>query len=397
MKLSTCRAAGRGVVVAVTLLAAAGAARADVRQALDLANAWGASSAPATEMQLGPALDRQGLRSRAWLAGLFGAAGGEAGYRGARAGAEAQLWRRGALGLDLQLAAADRAAGQIEPRDEYREGLRLGVTGERAGAWGALAAGQVSGGEAASGLPLLGLGAWMRRSGVVLSASLDQTDRVVRHVVQIPDPTPPPMDTLGLARVDVWQSTLVRLTTARLRCRWEGARLALETMGSLALGPTQRGRLYARADATLRLARGLALVAAAGAAGPEPNAIEPDQQSRVSVGLRLSEWPLPRRDLPLAPDAAVCDWRVRPAGDGRYAISLRAPGAHRVEISGDVTEWTAAALEPVKGGRWEIVLPMAPGVHQVNVRVDGGAWRAPPGLPTTSDGYSDAVGVMVVD
>jgi hypothetical protein len=41
------------------------------------------------------------------------------------------------------------------------------------------------------------------------------------------------------------------------------------------------------------------------------------------------------------------------------------------------------------------VLP--PGVHTLAVRVDGGAWGAPPGLPAADDGFGGEVGTLVVE
>jgi hypothetical protein len=39
---------------------------------------------------------------------------------------------------------------------------------------------------------------------------------------------------------------------------------------------------------------------------------------------------------------------------------------------------------------------MTPGTHQLNIRVDGDAWRAPPGTTTVTDDYNGSVGVIVV-
>jgi hypothetical protein len=35
-------------------------------------------------------------------------------------------------------------------------------------------------------------------------------------------------------------------------------------------------------------------------------------------------------------------------------------------------------------------------MHQINVRVDGGTWVAPPGMPTMHDSYNGDVGLIVV-
>ena len=40
---------------------------------------------------------------------------------------------------------------------------------------------------------------------------------------------------------------------------------------------------------------------------------------------------------------------------------------------------------------------MAPGVHQVEVRVEDGAWTPPAGLAATWDAFGGAVGVFVAE
>ena len=39
---------------------------------------------------------------------------------------------------------------------------------------------------------------------------------------------------------------------------------------------------------------------------------------------------------------------------------------------------------------------LGPGMYHINVRVDGGPWMAPPGIPTMHDGFSGDVGLIVV-
>ncbi len=52
----------------------------------------------------------------------------------------------------------------------------------------------------------------------------------------------------------------------------------------------------------------------------------------------------------------------------------------------------------VRRGRdlWELTVPISSGLHQINIRTDGGKWVAPPGLPTTKDMFNGEVGIMVI-
>jgi len=45
---------------------------------------------------------------------------------------------------------------------------------------------------------------------------------------------------------------------------------------------------------------------------------------------------------------------------------------------------------------WDLTLPVSAGVHEINLRLDGGPWLAPPGLPTRRDSFNGDVGLLVV-
>jgi hypothetical protein len=67
-----------------------------------------------------------------------------------------------------------------------------------------------------------------------------------------------------------------------------------------------------------------------------------------------------------------------------------------VEVSGDFTNWDPVALARRSDGRWGVELPLAAGVHQVVVRLDGGPWLVPAGLPPIDDEFGGAAGLLVV-
>ena len=87
---------------------------------------------------------------------------------------------------------------------------------------------------------------------------------------------------------------------------------------------------------------------------------------------------------------------MRPLEHGYYAIEVRVVGAHSVEIMGDATQWTPAALQRLSDERWRVELAMSPGVHHMNLRIDGGEWMAPPGVPIAVDEFTGGAGVIVV-
>jgi Carbohydrate-binding module 48 (Isoamylase N-terminal domain). len=122
----------------------------------------------------------------------------------------------------------------------------------------------------------------------------------------------------------------------------------------------------------------LGLVVAAGRAGSDPVTALPGSRYLVA-GLRLTlganRW-LPRIETPSASHAAR--FRIGPSRLTGREIRLHAPAAQRVELAGDFTDWRPVALEPASEGDWRVVLPIAPGLHRLAVRVNGGDWQAPP-------------------
>jgi hypothetical protein len=86
-----------------------------------------------------------------------------------------------------------------------------------------------------------------------------------------------------------------------------------------------------------------------------------------------------------------------PDGDTlRVVLLIDAPRAESVELMGDATEWVVTQMQRTTNGRWRAELKLAPGMHRITVRADGGSWIAPPGLPMGSDDYGSPVGMITV-
>src|SRR5207237_8136666 len=81
---------------------------------------------------------------------------------------------------------------------------------------------------------------------------------------------------------------------------------------------------------------------------------------------------------------------------GYVRLIVRAPEARLVEIAVDFTEWRPVSLNQLSNETWGIVVPIAPGVHRINLRIDGGTWIAPVGTTRITSDYGDAVGSFVV-
>jgi hypothetical protein len=95
------------------------------------------------------------------------------------------------------------------------------------------------------------------------------------------------------------------------------------------------------------------------------------------------------------PDAPA--FQVRTLSGARRLLRLYAPGAKRVEIMGEFTSWTPVSLQAKegKGPEWTVALVIPAGVYRMNVRIDGGAWSVPIGVPAIADDFGP-VGILRV-
>jgi hypothetical protein len=88
---------------------------------------------------------------------------------------------------------------------------------------------------------------------------------------------------------------------------------------------------------------------------------------------------------------------LRKTDNGMREIRIRNESAKSVEIMGDFTDWKPVQLENIESSWWTIRVPLEPGVHEMNMRVDGREWIVPPGLARKSDEFGGVVGVLVVE
>jgi hypothetical protein len=85
------------------------------------------------------------------------------------------------------------------------------------------------------------------------------------------------------------------------------------------------------------------------------------------------------------------------AGDGTARLTIANLPAASVELMGDFTGWQTVVLSRSGEGRWTATLAIPSGIHRVNLRVDGGQWVVPPGLPSSTDEFGGAAGILIVE
>ena len=159
---------------------------------------------------------------------------------------------------------------------------------------------------------------------------------------------------------------------------------------------TPDSRRWAAGSAVVWLTNRLAAVLGGGRVPANPSRGLP-ARNYVNLGMMLSYSSIPRKSVPVtARTAALREFEVRPLATGTQKITVRVGGVEKVEVMGDFSDWTPLLL--MRRGRdlWDISLPVTAGVHEINVRIDGGPWLAPPGLPTRKDSFNGEVGLLVV-
>lgn len=159
---------------------------------------------------------------------------------------------------------------------------------------------------------------------------------------------------------------------------------------------TPESRQWGSAQAAIWISSQLAAVAGGGREPAQPTRGLP-ARSFASLGVMLAYWPIPRGVIPVeTPASLVQAFELRPAGQALQRITARIGGVETVEVMGDFSDWTPLPLMRRGRDHWELLVPMKAGVHQINMRIDGGQWIAPPGMPTMKDDFSGDVGVVVV-
>jgi hypothetical protein len=162
-----------------------------------------------------------------------------------------------------------------------------------------------------------------------------------------------------------------------------------QRVGSHVPGDRSWGGLWAQVPLTASLA----LTARHETTPSDPSRHLPSQRlSSFGVRLLAGEG----RSAGAAPLRPVTAFTLVSLDTLRRVIRLRAPFAREVEVAGSFTGWSARAMVPVRDGWWELVVALPVGLHQVNWRTDGGAWRVPPGLEAMRDDYDGTVGVLVI-
>ncbi|CAN5655493.1 hypothetical protein BH23GEM1_BH23GEM1_01670 [soil metagenome] len=256
-------------------------------------------------------------------------------------------------------------------------GGRLHLSGRSAGAWLGASAGSVKDPVGWRSVKAGEVGAWLQTG----SANAQAVVMPVRIAG-------------GLRYTDV--EGTIRFDNSRLEL------MGVAGMRSGIAGYDDTPDPWASLNATVWLLRAVGITAGIGSYPADPGQDFPTAKY-ITLGVRVAPMNTRRSPVLLSADVLGGTRGAPPAmtvtaGPGAVrTITFRAPAARTVEIMGDFTDWTPVQMSAAQpAGTWAISLPVSAGVHQVNVRVDGGSWIVPAGLPVIKDEFGGSVGILLV-
>lgn len=183
--------------------------------------------------------------------------------------------------------------------------------------------------------------------------------------------------------------------------QWEAGPLEMSAQTGYRFGDaydvTPDSRRWSSARATVWLNDRIAIIGGGGRQPALPLRGLP-ARSFGMAGLEIAYSPVSKNAPPVALPHAVLvkKFEMQPGTGEMHKIIIRVGGVEQVDVMGDFSDWVP--LQLVRRGRdlWELNVPLSPGMHHINVRVDNGPWMAPPGIPTMHDAFSGDVGLIVV-
>jgi len=324
-------------------------------------------------------------------------------------GATSTPQRLGPFDIDAG-AAVNRIGSSVRPRTtlDLESTIDLPIS-NGSGVWLGLTALTVREVDSLPVRPLLEGGLWRTFSrltvGVGVATHVARLGgrapgwREVRHDVQIRRSTGELFDSsYTLTEYDSGGPSRPRLwSDVETSASWSVRQLRLDAIiGARREVDSTRRSVWGRMTATTRLSSRSMLV---GTIGRQPAQLAFGVPASNFASLSVSLF-APRRHGPPDTVAVSADassaFLVRAAGPGRYTVSCRLPGARRVELSGDFDSWKPVEMRETAPGLWTARLSITPGTYHMNVRVDDGAWTAPPGVTPMRDEFDGTVGIVVV-
>jgi hypothetical protein len=184
--------------------------------------------------------------------------------------------------------------------------------------------------------------------------------------------------------------------TAQGTLRWRMGRLSLASIGGVSLGDGVTARRWAQGTVEWQLSRRVLLLGSLGERPSASLAFHSEAHPRSMIGIQFAPWSTLGWAMSGALKPTALAWKSELEPHDRLIVKVHVRDVASAEIAGDFTDWKPVALERLHGGWWYQVLRVTPGVHRVQLRLDGGPWQSPPGLPRADDGPGGPSATLVV-
>lgn len=280
-----------------------------------------------------------------------------------------------AAGASDYASIASFSRGAVEARVHWIDAGR--------GGWISATVGRTSFGAGPRPVGVVAVGVWLLRTDLTMFSSLDRS--FIGDTAYT--------DLRSSARMQRGRVTLEGTIGARVLSRGGGRGVYGEATTTLPLGTrtalvVSGGRYPTDAVSGSIAARYLTIALRLGAIGTRRPALRAfPVQTHTSDG----------SNGPTTDPSADARLQIQTgSGEDDVRLTVFAPGATAVEISGDFTDWRPVQLSrnAVDRDAWEGTFRMPRGIHRINVRRDGGRWLAPAGTTRSADDYDGEVGVF---
>jgi hypothetical protein len=267
------------------------------------------------------------------------------------------------------------------------------VGSEDRGVWLGAGAGHAWRSPAGSSMLRADLGAWAQVGDATVR--LVATHNTVRVKTANTSEAPTLLAEANSVRTTVTSNETMQYLDSEAHIAWSRGRVAVDVAGGLRTSrDAGSGRTWLLGGSVMLTDR-LALVGSAGT-----NTVDIAQGlpagRYATIALRITTragGALEMRSRSRATARALETWREQ---DGTVLLVVHAPRARRVELMGDFTDWRPLVMRREGDYHFATRIQLPAGSYRINVRVDGGAWMAPPGTTPVADEYNGAAGLLVI-
>jgi hypothetical protein len=267
------------------------------------------------------------------------------------------------------------------------------VGSEDRGVWLGAGAGHAWRSPAGSLVLRADVGAWAQIGDATVR--LVATHNTVRVKTANTSPAPNLVAEALASHTTVTSNEAVRYLDSEAHVAWSRGRVAIDAAGGWRASRDAASARTWLLGGSVMLTDRFALVGSAGT-----NTVDVAQGlpagRYATIALRITTragGALEMRSRARATARALETWREQ---DGTVLLVVHAPRARRVELMGDFTDWRPLVMRREGEDHFAARIQLPAGSYRINVRVDGGAWMAPPGTTPVADEYNGAAGLLVI-